>query len=89
MLAGEGGATLLRPEGTAVDTGREGYPRHRNPRGARVVALERPFEREGSQWYLQRYVAHLSAPGDLAQETEGAAQQLEQMSGDLVGQFRV
>jgi polyphosphate kinase 2 len=36
-----------------------------NPRGARVVALERPTEREQSEWYLQRYVAHLPAAGEI------------------------
>ena len=38
---------------------------HLNPRGAHVVALERPTERERSQWYFQRYVAHLPAGGDI------------------------
>ncbi|MEU5227566.1 polyphosphate kinase 2 [Streptomyces toyocaensis] len=36
-----------------------------NPRGARVVALERPTEREAGQWYFQRYVAHLPARGEI------------------------
>jgi polyphosphate kinase 2 len=36
-----------------------------NPRGARVVALEKPTEREQSEWYLQRYVAHLPAAGEI------------------------
>jgi polyphosphate kinase len=36
-----------------------------NPRGARIVALERPTEREQTEWYLQRYVAHLPAAGEL------------------------
>ena len=36
-----------------------------NPRGARVVALERPTAREQSEWYLQRYVAHLPAAGEI------------------------
>ena len=36
-----------------------------NPRGARVVALDRPTEREQSEWYLQRYVAHLPAAGEI------------------------
>ncbi len=36
-----------------------------NPRGARVVALERPTDREQSEWYLQRYVAHLPAAGEI------------------------
>lgn len=36
-----------------------------NPRGARVVALAKPTEREESQWYFQRYVAHLPAAGEI------------------------
>ncbi|MET9666259.1 polyphosphate kinase 2 [Streptomyces sp. NPDC006475] len=36
-----------------------------NPRGARVVALEKPTEREAGQWYFQRYVAHLPAAGEI------------------------
>src|SRR3984893_11082077 len=33
-----------------------------NPRFVRVVALPAPTERERSQWYFQRYVAHLPSP---------------------------
>ncbi|MCB1151929.1 polyphosphate kinase 2, partial [bacterium] len=36
-----------------------------NPRGARVVALGVPTEREKTQWYFQRYVAHLPAAGEM------------------------
>jgi polyphosphate kinase len=36
-----------------------------NPRGARVVALEKPTERERTQWYLQRYITHLPAGGEI------------------------
>ncbi len=36
-----------------------------NPRYARVVALGTPTEREKSQWYFQRYVAHLPAAGEM------------------------
>ncbi len=36
-----------------------------NPRGARVVALPAPTERERTQWYFQRYVAHLPAAGEV------------------------
>ncbi|MDR6508554.1 polyphosphate kinase 2 [Arthrobacter oryzae] len=111
---------LLTPEGTPVDTWREGYPygarmtreqyelekrllqiellklqkwvkatgrrlivlfegrdaagkggtikrftEHLNPRGAHVVALEKPSEREQTQWYFQRYVTHLPAAGEI------------------------
>jgi polyphosphate kinase len=38
---------------------------HMNPRQCRVVALPKPTEREGSQWYFQRYVAHLPAAGEI------------------------
>jgi polyphosphate kinase 2 len=41
------------------------FMEHLNPRGARVVALEKPSERESSQWYFQRYVAHLPAAGEI------------------------
>lgn len=36
-----------------------------NPRGARVVALPKPSEVEATQWYFQRYVAHLPAAGEI------------------------
>ena len=36
-----------------------------NPRIARIVALPAPTERERTQWYFQRYVAHLPAAGEL------------------------
>ncbi len=36
-----------------------------NPRIARVVALGTPTERERSQWWFQRYVAHLPAAGEM------------------------
>jgi polyphosphate kinase 2 len=36
-----------------------------NPRYARVVALPAPTERERTQWYYQRYVAHLPAAGEM------------------------
>lgn len=41
------------------------FTEHLNPRGARVVALVKPTDREQSQWYLQRYVAHLPSAGEL------------------------
>ena len=41
------------------------FMEHLNPRGARVVALEKPTERELNQWYFQRYVAHLPAAGEI------------------------
>ena len=36
-----------------------------NPRFARVAALDKPTERERTQWYFQRYVAHLPAAGEI------------------------
>jgi polyphosphate kinase 2 len=50
--AGKGGVI------TALTTGQ-------NPRQVRVVALGAPTERERSEWYFQRYVAHLPAAGEL------------------------
>jgi polyphosphate kinase 2 len=38
---------------------------HLNPRGASVVALEKPSEREQGEWYFQRYVAHLPSAGEI------------------------
>lgn len=37
-----------------------------NPRFAHVVALNKPTERERTQWYFQRYVTHLPAAGEIA-----------------------
>ena len=36
-----------------------------NPRGARIVALEKPTEEESSQWYFQRYIQHLPSGGEI------------------------
>ena len=36
-----------------------------NPRSCHVVALTKPTERERTQWYFQRYVAHLPAAGEI------------------------
>jgi polyphosphate kinase 2 len=41
------------------------FTEHLNPRGAHVVALEKPSERESTQWYFQRYLAHLPAAGEM------------------------
>ncbi|WP_297192267.1 polyphosphate kinase 2 [uncultured Campylobacter sp.] len=38
---------------------------HLNPRGCRVVALEKPSDVEKTQWYFQRYVSHLPAAGEI------------------------
>ena len=36
-----------------------------NPRGCRVVALDKPTEKEQTQWYFQRYVQHLPSAGEI------------------------
>lgn len=41
------------------------FMEHLNPRGARVIALEKPSPREQSQWYFQRYIQHLPAAGEM------------------------
>jgi polyphosphate kinase 2 len=41
------------------------FTEHMNPRGARVVALEKPSDKERTQWYFQRYVPHLPAAGEV------------------------
>ncbi|RMX09317.1 polyphosphate kinase 2 [Vandammella animalimorsus] len=41
------------------------FMEHLNPRGARVVALEKPTDTERGQWYFQRYVQHLPTAGEI------------------------
>jgi polyphosphate kinase 2 len=41
------------------------FTEHLNPRGAQVIALDKPSEREQTQWYFQRYVLHLPAAGEI------------------------
>lgn len=41
------------------------FMEHLNPRGARVVALEKPSDRERGQWYYQRYIEYLPAAGEI------------------------
>ena len=41
------------------------YMEHLNPRGARVVALEKPTETERGQWYFQRYIQNLPTAGEM------------------------
>jgi polyphosphate kinase len=41
------------------------FMEHLNPRGATVIALEKPSEREQTQWYFQRYVTHLPGAGEI------------------------
>ena len=42
------------------------FMEHLNPRGAHVVALEKPTDTERGQWYFQRYVQHLPTAGEIA-----------------------
>ena len=42
------------------------FMEHLNPRGAKVIALEKPTEEESGQWYFQRYVRHLPTRGEIA-----------------------
>ncbi len=41
------------------------FVEHMNPRGARVVALDKPSDREKTQWYFQRYIPHLPSGGEI------------------------
>ena len=41
------------------------FVEHMNPRGCRVVALDKPSDRERTQWYFQRYVNHLPSAGEI------------------------
>jgi polyphosphate kinase 2 len=41
------------------------FMEHLNPREARVVALNKPTDRERSQWYFQRYMEHLPTAGEI------------------------
>jgi polyphosphate kinase 2 len=41
------------------------FTEHLNPRGARVVALEKPNDQERGQWYFQRYIEHLPTVGEI------------------------
>ncbi len=41
------------------------FMEHLNPRGARVVALDKPGDVERGQWYFQRYVRHLPTAGEM------------------------
>lgn len=40
------------------------FMEHLNPRGAKIIALEKPSEQELGQWYFQRYVKHLPTNGE-------------------------
>ena len=63
-----GGKVLVLNEGRDA-AGKGGtikrFTEHMNPRGARVVALDKPNDRERTQWYFQRYIPHLPAAGEI------------------------
>ncbi|MBZ0217283.1 MAG: polyphosphate kinase 2 [Fimbriimonadaceae bacterium] len=41
------------------------FMEHLNPRGARVVALDKPTDKERTQWFFQRYIQHLPSAGEI------------------------
>ena len=41
------------------------FMEHLNPRAARVVALNKPSDRERGQWFFQRYIKHLPTSGEI------------------------
>lgn len=51
----------MQQEGGAIKR----FMEHLNPRGAKVVALEKPTEQEAGQWYFQRYISHLPTKGEI------------------------
>ena len=67
-LIASGARTVLVMEGRD-GAGKDGSIKriveHLSPRWTRVVALPKPSDRERSQWYFQRYVAHLPAAGEI------------------------
>ncbi len=68
-IKASGGRQILLFEGRDA-AGKGGtikrFMEHLNPRNARVVALEKPTDYEFRQWYLQRYIRHLPAAGEMA-----------------------
>ena len=67
-LIAEGRKVLILFEGRDT-AGKDGaikrVTEHMAPRQTRVVSLPKPSDREQSQWYFQRYVAHLPAAGEI------------------------
>ena len=66
MGAGERDLVIFEGRDTAGKDGAiKRIVEHLSIRNTRVVALPKPSDRERSQWYFQRYVAHLPAAGEL------------------------
>lgn len=64
--SGERAVLVLEGRDTAGKDGTiKAITKHLSVRSTRVVALPKPSDRERSQWYFQRYVAHLPAAGEL------------------------
>jgi polyphosphate kinase 2 len=64
--SGDRAVVVLEGRDTAGKDGTiKAITRHLSVRNTRIVALPKPNNREQSQWYLQRYVAHLPAAGEL------------------------
>jgi polyphosphate kinase 2 len=64
--SGERAVVVLEGRDTAGKDGTiKAITQHLSVRNTRVIALPKPNNREQSQWYLQRYVAHLPAAGEL------------------------
>ena len=68
MGEGEGERVVILFEGRDA-AGKGGaikrFTEHLNPRGGRVVALTAPNDAERTQWYFQRYIAHLPTGGEI------------------------
>lgn len=66
LASGERAVLVLEGrDGAGKDGAIKRITEHLSPRATRVVALPKPSDRERSQWYFQRYVAHLPAAGEL------------------------
>ena len=66
QLTGQRVLVLFEGRDTAGKGGAiQAISQHLNPRQCRVVALPRPTDREATEWYFQRYVAHLPAAGEI------------------------
>ena len=66
VAAGDRAVLVLEGrDGAGKDGAIKRIVEHLSPRATRVVALPKPSDRERTQWYFQRYVAHLPAAGEL------------------------